>query len=121
MLLAFCGTILLMSVGARDLMRDTQLVEEGVETFILSTPVSLNNKNLPIKEAFNKGLKFKKICENIRFVTQQVNPSKFTIIINKRDMIFFQPKDSMTGPHTSEKMSSKGADDRLEEIEYGNW
>jgi hypothetical protein len=39
MLLAFCGTVLLMSVGARDLMRDTQLAEEGVETFILSTPV----------------------------------------------------------------------------------
>jgi hypothetical protein len=66
--LALYDTVLLISVGAGDLMRDTQLAEERVETFILSTPIWLNIKNLPIKEAFNKGLKFKKICETIIFV-----------------------------------------------------
>jgi hypothetical protein len=36
---SLCGTILLMSVRTRDLMRDPKLAEEGVETFIFSTPV----------------------------------------------------------------------------------
>jgi hypothetical protein len=110
-----------MIVGTRDLTRHPKLAEKGIERIILSTPIWLNNKDLLIKKSFNEGLKFKKICENMRLMTQQVGPSKLTIIINKWDNIFLHPKFSIAGPHTSEKMCSRGAGDRLEETGYGNW
>jgi hypothetical protein len=54
-------------------------------------------------------------------MTKQIDLCKFAIIINKTHVIFFQPKESMAGPHTSEKTSSKGAEARLVDTEYGSW
>jgi hypothetical protein len=38
--------------------------------FILPTPIRLNRNNLSIEHALNKGLEFKKILENIKFLTE---------------------------------------------------
>jgi hypothetical protein len=81
--LTLCGTILLMSVRTGHLVSDAKFMEEWVEMLILSTPVGLDCNDLLIKQALNKRLKFKEICENIKLVTQQIYPGEFTVIINK--------------------------------------
>jgi hypothetical protein len=50
---------------------------------IFPTPIRLHGDNLLIEPSFNKGLKFQEIFEDIRFMTQQIEPTKFTIIINE--------------------------------------
>jgi hypothetical protein len=76
----------------------------------------LNFNNLAIQQSFNKFLELKEILGNFRFMVKQVNPGEFTIVINETDIIFFQSKESMAQPHTSENTSSKGAEERLDEI-----
>jgi hypothetical protein len=98
MVFAFNRTILLMSVGAGDLVGDAKLAEVGVEVFILSTLVWLNIDDLLIKEAFNKVLKFNGIFEDIRLMTQQINLGKFTVIINKWDIVFLTTKRFKSRP-----------------------
>jgi hypothetical protein len=65
-------------------------------------------------------LEFLKIFKHLRFIAKQIDPREFTIIINETNIVFFLPKESMAGPHTSEKISSKGALDLLVETEYSN-
>jgi hypothetical protein len=54
--------------------------------------------------------------KNFRLVLQKIDPSEFTIIINKTHIVFFLPTDSGAGPHTSENTSSKGKEDTLEDF-----
>jgi hypothetical protein len=81
--LVFNSPILLMGVGARDLMRDTNLVKEGIEVLIHATPIGLNRDNFAIKHMLNKGLEFKKILENLRLMAKQLYLGKLTIIVNE--------------------------------------
>jgi hypothetical protein len=69
-----------------------------IKLLILPTPVGLNNNNLTIEHSFNKFLELKKILENFRFVVKQVNPSKFTIVINETSIIFFSQKNQWQDP-----------------------
>jgi hypothetical protein len=120
-MLPFGSTILLMSVWTRDKVRYANRAKKRIKLLILPTPIGLNCNNFAIEQSFNKFLELKKILGNFRFVAKQVNPGEFTIVINKTDIIFFRPKESMAGPHTSENTSSKGAEERLDETGKGNW
>jgi hypothetical protein len=57
-----------MSVRTRDLMDNTNLAKEGIKMLIFLTPIRLNKDNFTIKHTLNKGLKFKKVIEDLRFV-----------------------------------------------------
>jgi hypothetical protein len=67
-----CGTILLMSVRAGNLVGNAEFTEVGIEMLLFATPVRLDRDNLPIEPALNKRLKFKENFEHIRHVSQQI-------------------------------------------------
>jgi hypothetical protein len=76
-----------MSMGARYMVGDSYLGEEGIEFLVLTTPIGLNGKNFAIKETFNKSLELIELLENFRFVFE-IYTCKFTEIINKAHIIF---------------------------------
>jgi hypothetical protein len=76
-----------MSMGARYMVGDSYLGEEGIEFLVLTTPIGLNGKNFVIKETFNKSLELIELLENFRFVFE-IYTCKFTEIINKAHIIF---------------------------------
>jgi hypothetical protein len=84
----FSGTILLMCMRIGYMMSDSYLGEKEVKFFILSTPISLYDDDLTIKEPLYKGLKFLEPLEELRLVFKEINPSKFTKIIDKANKIF---------------------------------
>lgn len=67
----------------------TNLVKEGVEFFILTTPVSLNSYNFAIKESLNQILKFMELIKNFRFILKKINPNKLAVIINETNIVLF--------------------------------
>jgi hypothetical protein len=66
--LAFRCPILLMSMRARNSMRYPQLLEEEIEFFIFSTPVSLHGYYFSIEFSLYKILKVLEHLEHIRLV-----------------------------------------------------
>ena len=100
---AFGRTVLLMSMRAGHIMSDSNATEEGVEFFILPSPVTLNRNNFPIKVALNKLLKFLEDGKDFRFILKQINPCELAVIINEANIIFFSTKriSSMT-PYINE-------------------
>jgi hypothetical protein len=79
-----------------------QRIEKGNQFFILPTPIELNGDDLATSHALNKLLKFKNEFRHFKLMTKKIDPSKFVIIINETYTVFFWPKESMAGPHTSE-------------------
>ena len=76
-------------------MGDPYLIKEGVEFLVLSSLVGLHSKNFAIKESLYKSPKFLKFVKNFRLVLQKIDPSEFTIIMNKTHIVFFfLPTDS---------------------------
>jgi hypothetical protein len=63
MMFSFCRPVLLMSVWTRNMMSNVKLSKERIKLFILTTPIRLHDKDFPIKETFNKGLKFLKLLK----------------------------------------------------------
>jgi hypothetical protein len=55
-------------------------------------PVGLECNDFVIKPALSKRLKFNELLENFRFMTQQIDPCKFTIVINEANIIFLVTK-----------------------------
>jgi hypothetical protein len=82
------NTILLVSMGAGNLVSNAKLTKVGVEMLIFPTPIRLHGDNILIEPSFNKGVKFQEKFEDIRFMMQQVDPSEFTIIVNEGHIIF---------------------------------
>jgi hypothetical protein len=68
------------------MMQDAYTLE-GVQGLILPSPICLNRQNFPIKLAFNKTLKIMETLKDLRLMTQEVNPHKFTVIIYKTDIV----------------------------------
>lgn len=87
----FSNAILLMSMRARDVMRNTHILEERTEFLVLPTPICLHSDDFAIKETFNKLLELAKVMKNFRFLFKKINPDKLAIIINKRDIIIKTP------------------------------
>jgi hypothetical protein len=78
-----------------------------IQFLIFFSPFDLHGKNFLIKQALNKRLELFKLLKNLIFVLKQIDPSEFTIIINKADIILISSKiDSHAKPHTSENISS---------------
>jgi hypothetical protein len=96
------STILLVCMRARHMMGYSNGSKKLIQSFILPTPIRLNGDDLVTNHALNKLLKFKKKLRHLRLMTKKIEPSKFTIIINKTNIVFFLPKESIARPHTSE-------------------
>jgi hypothetical protein len=87
-MLSLSRAILLMGIWTRNRVRDPNLLEEGIEFLILTTPIRLYNKNFLVKETFNESLKFTELLKNLRFLFKQIYPNKLAEIINKTDIVF---------------------------------
>jgi hypothetical protein len=70
------------------MMYNPNLIKEGIKFLILSSQVGLHSKDFSIEQSSNKRLEFLKLVKNFRFIFQQIDPSKFTIVINKAHIIF---------------------------------
>jgi hypothetical protein len=66
------STVLLVSMGAGNLVSNAKLTKVGIEMLIFPSPIKLHSDNLLIKPAFNKRLKFQERVEDISFMTQQI-------------------------------------------------
>jgi len=75
----------------RNMMFYAYAFKEGVQRLILPTPISLDYTDLAIKLPFNKILKVMKILKNFILSTQKIDPSKFSMIINKGNIILMPP------------------------------
>jgi hypothetical protein len=82
-MLSLGNTVLLVSSGVGNLVSNAKLTKVGVEMLIFPTPIRLYGDNLLIEPSFNKGLKFQEKFEDVRFMTQQIDLSEFTIIMNE--------------------------------------
>jgi hypothetical protein len=107
---AFSGPILLVGMGAGELMEDAYLAKEGIKMVILSTPIRLERDYFAIKHMLNEGLEFKKILVNLRLMIQQVYPSNLIIIVNEGNIISLAAKrfNSMTPDIRKYKLQRSG-------------
>jgi hypothetical protein len=79
--------ILLMGMRTWNLMCYAYFGEERVQFLLLSSPVTLHTNDFPIKHSFNKSIKFMKFLNHLWFKLEQINSSKFTIVIHKTYII----------------------------------
>jgi hypothetical protein len=84
---SFGPPILMMNMRTRNMMSNVKLSKERIKLFILPTTICLHDKKIPIKETFNKSLKFLKLLKNLGFKLEKIDPSKLTIVINKTHVI----------------------------------
>jgi hypothetical protein len=111
-MITFGNSMLLMSMGARHEVRNTNGLEEGIQFFILpTTPIRLNNNDFLIKHMLDKCLELKEVFGNLKFMTKEIDPCKSTIIIDETYKIFLASKGIYCRPQTSEKTSSKGVEE----------
>jgi hypothetical protein len=54
---------------------------------ILPPPIGLDRSNFAAKLSFNKVLEILEASKNLKFLTNEVNPNKFTVIINETYII----------------------------------
>jgi hypothetical protein len=73
-------------------VRDTNGTEERVKPLIFATSIGLHSNNLTVKHAFHKALKFFEEFKHLRLMTNKINPSETTQIIDKADIILFMAK-----------------------------
>lgn len=69
------------------MMRYAYALEEGIQFLVFTSPIRLHGNDFAIKKAFNKTLKIMKTLKDFRFVAKQINPSEFTEIIDKTNII----------------------------------
>jgi hypothetical protein len=88
-MLHFYRTVLLVGVGAEDMVANADFREESMKLLVFTSPVRLNGDNLPVKKTLHKFFEFNKFREHLRLKFQWINPEKFTVIINKAHIIMF--------------------------------
>lgn len=84
---SFGGAVLLICMGARDIVSDANLLKKRVEALILATPIGLKSEDLFIKMMLNKVLKIMKALKNFRFTLKKIDPCKLAKIIDKANII----------------------------------
>lgn len=91
-MLTFSRAILLMSMRTTYIVDNANFCKERME-FLISPPkkICLHGENFAIKLFLNHSLKFMEFLKNLRFIFQQIDPSKFTVIINEANIILFSP------------------------------
>jgi hypothetical protein len=72
----------------------SRLLKEEVKFLIFTTLIGLHGENFSIKESLSKGLKLSKFLKDFRFMLKQIDPCKFTVIINKANIISISPTNS---------------------------
>jgi hypothetical protein len=85
-------------MGARHEVRNTNGLEEGIQFFILPTLIRLNNNDFLIKHTLDKCLELKEVFGKIRFMMEEIDRCKFTIIIDKTYIIFLATKGIYSRP-----------------------
>lgn len=80
-------SILLMSVWAGNKIRNADAFEERIKCLIFTPPIGLHSPDFFVKLSLHKTLEVLKTLKNFKFITQQVNPGKFGVIINEADII----------------------------------
>jgi hypothetical protein len=75
---------------------------------LFTAPISLHGYNFTIEHALNKSMKFLKIFEHLRFMTEEIKSRKFAIIINETNIIVLIAK-GINGrtPHIRKKQDLK--------------
>ena len=63
----FSESVLLMSMGERNIMCDAYALKNRMEFLVFTTPIRLHGKNFAIKEAFNMLLKKVELLKHIKF------------------------------------------------------
>jgi hypothetical protein len=69
----------------------------------------------------NKMLDILEFLEHLRFVFDELDPCKLTIVINETNIILKSINIITSRTHTSENMRSNGAFEVLVEMGYGNY
>jgi hypothetical protein len=105
-----------VSIGARNMVRDTNFIKRRIQPFVFTTPISLDCKDFLVKQMFNKILELSEFLKHLRFMLEKIDPHKFTIIINESTQYLFLPIDSHAGPQTLGKTSSRGDLEVLEDV-----
>jgi hypothetical protein len=59
---------------------------------VLTPPIRLDSNYFPVKEPFNKVLKIGKSLKHFGFVAKQIDPSKFTEVINEANIVIVSAK-----------------------------
>ena len=80
-------SILLMGVRARNMMGNANACEKWVQGLILPSQMGLNSSDFTIKLPLYHILEIMKTAKHFGLMTQQINPSKFAVIINKAHII----------------------------------
>jgi hypothetical protein len=80
---------------------DTYLVKGNMNFFICTTRISLHGDDLSAKFTFNKVLKIKKHLIDFTMLLEQINPNKFTIIINKYYTVLLLSTETRAGPQNT--------------------
>jgi hypothetical protein len=62
-------------------------LKEGIQLLVFTTPVSLHGDDFRIKKGTQQYFETHESVEKLRFVTQEINPSKFTVIIDETHII----------------------------------
>jgi hypothetical protein len=91
---SFSGAILLMGMRTGNMMGNANLLKESIQFLIFTTPICLHSNYFPIKLALNKLLVIEESLINIRTLLKQIDPCKFTEIIDEAYIIcmFFHRK-----------------------------
>lgn len=108
--------ILLMGMGTRDLMCNTNAVKERIQGSVFPTPICLHNTNISVKLMFNKVLKISETSKHLRLMSQKINPSDLGVVIDETDIIGKTTNGGRSRTQTSEKTRSKGLVDALEDF-----
>jgi hypothetical protein len=70
------------------MMGDANFLEKGIAFLVcIPPPIGLHCNYLPREESLNNFLEIMKKLKHLRLEFQQINPIKFTIIINKGNII----------------------------------
>lgn len=102
-----CWKLAPMAAGLQAQGSSNQCSSHGVAS------IGLNSYNLSIKQSFNKILEVTKASKSFRFMTQQINPCKFTEVINETHIKIISTNQSWCRfPHIR-KTTSRGWLDTL--------
>jgi hypothetical protein len=85
--LCLSNSILLLSVRARDSMGNAIFLKILMQLVVFSPTIRLEGFNFCVKKQLNMFLKLKKDRLNIRFIFNEVNPSKATIIVKEAHIV----------------------------------
>jgi hypothetical protein len=98
---ALGNSILLGTVRTRDTVNNPCALKVSVKTIVFTTPIRLNRFNLSIEKTLDMSLKSIEYLFNIRLMFKKIYPSEPGVVIDKADIVFVPPEETLAGPQTS--------------------